>query len=148
MVTRAGPLDAFLNQRGKIEIDLLGFARTRFSSLKHLIDSFHQAVGIFEHQSIEIAPLWFLDFPALQSLQIEPNGCNWRLELMRDRIYEAVMLLIPTDFADQEAGVQIKSLDYCAKKYNSQEGLQFFLPVGDSPAKAYRDRSCRQQDAE
>ena len=61
---------------------------------------------------------------------------------MCDRVDEAVVLLVSTNFAYQEAGVQNEAGDHPAEKDNAQENFDVFLPIQNDPAEADTDR-CR-----
>src|SRR5438132_270778 len=88
------------------EIDFLPVAfvgqMARFASLQNLLDGAEQAIGIFEHDPIELTALRFIDRAGLQSLEIETNAGDWRFEFVRDGVEEAVLAFIATNFAHDE----------------------------------------------
>src|SRR5207245_4128904 len=81
------------------------FLVPRLPSLQNLFDSAEQAIGIVEHQAVELPALRLTHIAAFQGLQVKANGSNWRFQLVRDRIDKTIVLLVAADFAHQEAGV-------------------------------------------
>ena len=73
-----------------------------FARFQNLLNGVQQALGVEQHGLIELAPLFHVHFASLQSLEIEPDGCDGRLQFMCDRVDEAVVLFIAADFADQK----------------------------------------------
>src|ERR1700681_963718 len=73
------------------------FPVRRFARLQNLFDGVEEAVGIKQHQLVEVAPLFLAYFASLQGLQIKPDGGNRSFQFMRDGIDKAVMLLVAAD---------------------------------------------------
>jgi len=93
---------------------------TRF---QHLFDGVQQALGIEQHQLVELPPLRFSDFESLQSLKVEPDGRDRRLQFMRDCVDETVMLLVAANFTDKKNGIEDKAGDDSAKKNDARKTL-------------------------
>src|ERR1700716_1081324 len=74
------------------------FPVRRFARLQNLFDGVKKALGIQQHQLVEVAPLFLAYFAPLQGLQIKPDGGNRSFQFMRDGIDKAVMLLVAADF--------------------------------------------------
>src|SRR4051794_19722374 len=71
-----------------------------FSGSQNLLDCAEEAIGVVDHQAVKLATLSLIHLAALQSLQVKADGCNGRLQFVSDRIDEAVVLLVATNFAD------------------------------------------------
>ena len=79
---------------------------TRLSGSQHLLDSVQEPVAIGQHDVVKVFALRFIQFPRLQSFQVEADGSEWRLEFMSYSIDEGIVLLVATNFADEEGGVK------------------------------------------
>src|SRR6266436_6363634 len=107
-----------------------------------------QALGIEQHQLVELPPLRFSDFESLQSLQVEPDGRDRRLQFMGDRVDEAVMLLVAANFTDEENRIEDEAGDDGAKKNDAKKNFDALAPVEDDPSAANRKRHRRQAHAQ
>src|SRR5437868_695463 len=67
---------------------------TRLARLEHLLYCAQEAVRIFQHDAIKVPPFMVAQLAALQGLQVKPNGGDWGLELVRDGVQKAVLLLV------------------------------------------------------
>src|SRR5690348_6690931 len=95
-----------------------------------------QALGIEQHQLVELPPLRFSDLESLQSLNVEPDGSDRRLQFMGDRVDEAVMLLVAANFADEKNRIEDEAGDDGAKKNDAEKNFDALAPVEDDPAAA------------
>src|ERR1035438_5739466 len=148
----AGPrqFDALSHQRIEVhrralKETLLLRRRTRF---QHLFDGVQQALGVEEHQLVELAALRFFYFAPLQSLEIETDGGDGRLQFMGDGVDEAVMLLVAANFADQKDRIEDEAGYYGSEKNDAEKNFDALAPVEDDPAAADREGHRRQQNAE
>src|ERR1700693_2866596 len=107
-----------------------------------------QALGIEQHQLVELPPLRFSYLESLQSLKVEPDGRDRRLQFMGDRIDETVMLLVAANFADEKNRIEDEAGDDGAKKNDAEKNFDTFAPVEDDPAAADRKRHRRQANAQ
>ena len=57
-----------------------------------LLDGAEQAVAVVEHGAIELLALGLVDGPGLQGFQIQADGGDRGLQLVRDRVDEGVVL--------------------------------------------------------
>ena len=108
-------------------------AVTDFAGFEDLLDGAEQALGIFEHDAVEIAALRFVERAALQCFEIETNRRDRRFQLVGDRVEEAVLTFVALDFADDEDGVYDETRDDHAEENdaeNEQPGAAF---VEDDP---------------
>src|SRR5437763_7420897 len=103
MMPRAGDLDAFPDQSRKINFRLLAWPAFEacLPSFQHLLNRCEQAVAVQQHESVELAPLFFVQLAPLQGFQIEPDRSDGSFQLMRDRIDEAVVLFVAPDLPNQ-----------------------------------------------
>src|SRR6266496_3529553 len=143
MVADASTLNTLLDQLGKIHIDELPCASSHLAGPENLVHGLHQAVGIFQHQTIEPTSLSFAELPPFEGLQMKTDGSNRCLQFVSDSIDEAVVLFVASDFANQEAGIQDEASDNGAEEKDPQQDFNVLLPIKDDPAKSdtYRRRS-------
>jgi hypothetical protein len=76
---------------------------TRFQDLFHGVQ---QAVGIEQHELVELAPLRFFHLAPLQGFEVEADGGDRRLQFVGDGVDEAVVLLVAANFADQKNRIE------------------------------------------
>ena len=76
MVTLQGNSDAVGHQRGEFQQGavLVATALAQLASLQHLLNRRQQAVGIGQHDLVELLPLLLGDSAALQRLAVQPDG--------------------------------------------------------------------------
>ena len=121
---------------------------SRFSSLENLVHCPHQAIGIVQHQAIELVALGLIHVAALQGLEIKPDRSDGRFQFVSDRIDEAVMLLVAANFTDQETGVHDEPGNQQGEKNHAQKEQDAFAPVEDDPADVQSDRQQYQTHAQ
>ena len=107
-----------------------------------------QALGIEQHQLVELPPLRFSHLASLQSLKVQPDGRDRRLQFMGDRVDEAVVLLVAANFPDQKNRIEDQPHNDDEKKYGAEKKLQTFAPVQDDPTDVQYDRRCNQANAQ
>src|ERR1700724_2195356 len=107
-----------------------------------------QALGIEQHQLVELPPLRLSYLESLQSLKVEPDGRDRRLQFMGDRVDETVVLLVAANFTDEKNRVEYDAGDDGAKKNHAEKNLDALAPVEDDPAAADRERHRRQANAQ
>ena len=61
-----------------------------------------EAVGVGQHDGVELLAPALVDVPRLQRLQIQTHRCDRSLQLMRDRVDEDVVIFIALDLKDQK----------------------------------------------
>ena len=79
-----------------------------------------QAVGVGEHDSVEVLALGFGDVAALQGFEVEADGGDGGFELVGDGVEEGVLALVAADFADQEDGVENDAGDQQAEEDDAE----------------------------
>ena len=105
---------------------------------QHLLDGMQKAIGVEQHQLVELAALHFFNRKSLQGLQIKADGRNRRLQFVGDGVDEAVVLLVAANFADQKNRIEDEARNDGAKKNDAQKNLDALAPVEDDPAAANR----------
>src|SRR4030088_3554567 len=93
MVTRTGSVHTFAYQLAEIH---LGFVFSclfvaRPPGAQHLLYGLGEAIGIAQHELVELLSLRVGQFAPLQRLQVEADGSHRRLQLMSYGIDEAVV---------------------------------------------------------
>ena len=77
-----------------------------------LLDGAEQAVTVVEHGAIELLALGLLDGAGLQGFQVQADGGDRGLQLMRDRVDKRVVLGVAPNLAHQKGGVENYSGDH------------------------------------
>src|SRR6266481_4722209 len=149
MMTHPRQFHALAHERVEFHRQALrrAFLLRRLTRLQHLFDGMQQALGIEQHQLIELPPLRFSYLESLQSLEVEPDGRDRRLQFMGDRVDEAVMLLVAANFTDEENRIEDEAGDDGAKKNDAKKNFDALAPVEDDPSAANRKRHRRQAHA-
>ncbi len=88
------------------------------------------------------------DVTAAHGVQIQADGGDGCLQLVRNGIQEAVLLLVAAHFADQEDGIEDESDDQESKKRDADDQRGEAAPVENDPAKLERDGNADQADTE
>ena len=118
VVALEGDGDAVGDQRGEFEQGavLVAAAGAEFAGLEDLLDGAEQAVGVGEHDLVELLALGFGDVAALKGFEVEADGGDGSFELVGDGVEEGVLALVAADFADQEDGVEDDAGDEHARR--------------------------------
>src|SRR5207248_5512679 len=103
VMERAGSPQALLDHSAKIDGGHVELAAggADASGTQNLLDSREQPFAIVQHDAIELFALGFLYFARLQRLEVEPDGGDGSLQLVRHRVDKSIMLLISSNFPDQ-----------------------------------------------
>ena len=88
------------------QVQLPAAAGSDASGAQHLLDRCKQTVAILHHGAIELPAFDVVHGPGLQRFQVEANGRDRRLQLVRDGVNEGVVLFVAPDLADQKRGVE------------------------------------------
>src|SRR5262249_39669486 len=114
------------------------------SGLQNLLDGAQQPGGIHQHYGVEFLPLGLIDFPCLQRLQVEPDRCDWSLQLVRNCIDKTVVLFVSAYFPDEEDCVQHDADDDRHEEDDAEDQLRNLTPVENNPPDVERDCECDQ----
>ena len=119
-----------------------------FAGLQHLLDGSEQAVGILEHELVELLALALVHFPALQRFEVQANGGDGRFQFVGDCVDEAVVLLVAADFAHEEACIQDQPKNDGGEEKYAEEKQDVFAPVENDPADIQRQSERDQANAQ
>ena len=93
-----------------LEVDegavLLAVALAEFSGFEDLLDGGEEAVGVGEHDVVELLSLFFGGCAALEGFEVEADAGDGGFELVGDGVEEGVLTLVAADLADQKDGVE------------------------------------------
>src|ERR1700689_3160222 len=94
-----GDSDAVGDERGKFEQSavLMTAAGAELAGLEDLLDGAEKAVGVGEHDFVELLALSFGDFATLEGFEIEADGGDGGFELVGDGVEEGVLALVAAD---------------------------------------------------
>src|ERR1700693_5864721 len=150
MMTGEGKVYAFLNQVFEIDGHAVApaFLLPCVSGFQNLLDRAQQPISIVEHAAVKLAALSFINFSMLQSLQVKPDGSDRRLEFVRDRVDETIVLLVATNLAQQKNSVKHQAGTDGAEENHTQKNFDPLAPVEDDPAKTNGHRHARQANAQ
>ena len=150
VMPRARRVDAFLDQPAEIdrgamfELALL----PRHARAQHLFDGVLQAIGVLQHDAIELLALRVADLARLQRLEVKANRRDRRLQLVGDRVEEAVLLFGDAHLADQEHRVDDEARDDQAEGGDAEQERRQAPPVDQDPADVEGNGCGDEDDAE
>ena len=104
------------------------------SRAQDLLDGALQALGVLDHDRVELLPLRLVDAAALERLEIQAYGGDRGLQLVGDGVDERVVLFVPPDFAHKEDRVQHHARDDERENQDAEDQQPGFAPVDDDPA--------------
>ena len=150
VVALQGDGDAVGDQRVEFEQGamLVATAGAQFAGLEHLLDGGEQAVGVGQHDLVELLALGFGDLVALQGFEVEPDRGDGSFELVGDGVEEGVLALVAADLADQEDGVEDDSGDQQAEENDAHDEQDDAALVEDDPADVEDDGGAEREYAE
>jgi hypothetical protein len=125
----------------------LAMPLAKFAGLQDLLDGAQQAVGVGEHDLVELLALSLFDGAALQGFEIEADACDGGLQLVGDGVEEGVLALVAADLADEEDGVEDDARDQQSEEDEAENGKGDGALVKDDPG-ALRDGEADEKDAE
>jgi len=117
----------------------LTFSISGLTRAQDLFNRAEEAVGIIENYLVELLSLLFADFPSLECLQEESDRRDGRLQLMRDGVDEAIVLLVPSDLTNNEDGIEDKAGDDQAEENDTEDKQRDLTPVEKDPADVQRN---------
>jgi hypothetical protein len=150
VVALEGDGDAVGDQRSEFDEGAVGVAAalTELACFEHLLHGGKEAVGIGEHDLVELLPLGFGEFAALQGFEIEADGGDGGLEFVGDGVEEGVLALVAPHFTDQEDGVENNAGGEQGEDDNAQNQDRSLSLVQDDPAELERDGGAEREYAE
>src|ERR1700733_4029636 len=121
---------------------------TEFARFQHLLHGCHQAVGVLAHHGEERLLLLGRDIAPAHGVEVETDGGDGRLQLVRHSVDEAVLLLVAAHFAHQKDGVEDESYDQQGEEGDAYDERRDTPPVEDQPAELQGNGDAHQADAE
>jgi hypothetical protein len=118
------------------------------SGLEDLLDGGEEAVGVCEHDGIELLALGLVDGAALEGFEIETDAGDGGFELVGDRIEEGVLTLVAADLADQEDGVEDDAGDEDGEENDADDEDGDALLVVDDVGDVEGDSDADEEDAQ
>ena len=97
---------------------------------------------------IELTTLRFGNIALLQRFKVKADGGDRGLQLVRDGVEKAVLLLVAADFAHQEDGVQDDAGDDESEEQDAQDEGNDFAPVEHDPTDIEHQRYNGDEHAE
>ena len=104
------------------------------ASLEDLLDGGQQAVGVREHDAVELLPAGLLDGPPLQRFKIQADAGDGCLEFVGYGVQEGVLALVTSYLAYEEDGVEDYSSDQHAEEDYADYGERDGAFVQQNPA--------------
>ena len=151
VMPRARGVDAFLDEprrdRPARDVRARCFCRAD-AGAQHLLDGVLQAIGILQHDAIELLALRVADLARLQRLEVQADRRDRRLQLVRDRVEEAVLLFGDAHFADQEHRVDDEARDDQGEGDDAEHERRDAPPVHQDPADVEGNGCGDENDAE
>ena len=150
MMAGAGGLHAIAHELAEVDDGLLlpGFFVSGAPGAQHLFDGLGEAVGVAEHEAVELLLLRFGDIAALQSFEVQTDRGDRRFQFMGNGVDEAIVLLAAAQLTDKEAGVDDHTGDDKREEDDAEKQQDAFAPVEDDPADVEGDGKRKQADAE
>ena len=127
---------------------ILTAAGAQFASLEDHLYGGEEAVGVGEHDLVEVLALGFRDVAALERFEVEADGGDGSLELVGDGVEERVLALVAADLADQEDGVEDDSGDEQAEQDNADDEQGEAAFVEDDPGDVEGDEAADEEGSE
>ncbi len=152
MVAQEGDADALADEL--LEIDegavLLAVALAELASLEDLLDGAEEAVGVGEHDAVELLALGLVDGTALEGFEVEADGGDGGFELVGDGVEKGVLALVAADLAKKEDGDEDDAGDEDGEEDDAEDERGDAALVGgdDDPADIEGDGDADEQDAE
>src|SRR5580698_4292446 len=131
-----------------LQADLVTRPLAHFTRLEHLFHRGQEPVSIGEHDVVELLPLGFRQFVALQGFQIQADGGDGGLEFVGDGIEEAIVALVPLDLTHQKNGVKDEAGNEQQKEGNTNDQQDQAAPVDDDPGDVEGNRQSHQASAQ
>src|SRR5689334_22002150 len=149
MMAGAGEFDTVADQCRQVKLSTRPeLFMSGLAGFEHLLDGAQQAIGVVDHEAVEIRALGFVHLAALQSLQVETDGSDGGFKFVSDGVDETVMLLVAADFTNQEAGVQDDAGGDGGEENEGQKNLNIGAPVQNNPSATDSDGDPGQDDAQ
>jgi hypothetical protein len=116
--------------------------------VQDLLDGAQQTVAVGEHDVVELCAARRVHLARLEGFEVEADGGDGRLQLVRDGVDEGVVLLVAAYLADEEGGVEDEAGDDDGEEDDAEDEQRDLSPVEQNPADVEREREDDEADAE
>ncbi len=123
-------------------------AGAELAGFEDLLDGGEEAVGVGEHDVVELAALGFGEVAGLQGLEVEADGGDGGFEFVGDGVEEGVLALVAAELADEEDGVEDDAGDEYSEEDEADDEQGEAALVEDDPGDVEGDQAADEQDAE
>ncbi len=138
--------DAVGDEWGEFEqYTILIASCAEFARFEDLLDGAEETVRVGEHDLVELLPLSFGNFSALEGFEVEADRSDRSLELVSDSVEEGILALIAADFADQEDSVEDDTRGEQGEEDHAKNDGGDASLVKDDPGDVIRDEATDEQ---
>jgi len=127
---------------------LLAVTLAELAGFEDLLDGGEEAVGVGEHDLVELLTLGLVDGAALEGFEVEADAGDGSFELVGDGVEEGVLPLVAADLPDEEDGVENDAGDECGEEDDAEDGQGEGALVEDDPADVEGDGEPDREGAE
>lgn len=126
----------------------LALALAELAGFEHLLDGGEEAVGVGEHDLVELLSLLFGGGAALEGFEVEAGAGDGGFELVGDGVEEGVLALVAADLADEEDSVEGDAGDEESEEDDAEDGEDDGALVEEDPADVEGDETADEERAE
>jgi hypothetical protein len=127
---------------------LLAVTLTELAGLEDLLDGGEEAVGVGEHDLVELLSLRLFDGAALEGFEVEADASDGSFELVGDGVEEGVLPLVAADLSDEEDGVEDDACDEGGEEDDAEDDEGEVSLVADDPVDIEGDETADEEGAE
>jgi hypothetical protein len=126
---------------------LLAVALAELAGLEDLLDGGEEAVGVGEHDFVELLALRLFDRTALEGFEVEADAGDGSFELVGDGVEEGVLTLVAANLSDEEDGVENDASDEAGEEDDAQDGEGEVSLVANDPIDVEGDETTDEERA-
>jgi hypothetical protein len=135
-----------------VEVDegaiLLAVTLTELTGFENLLDGGEEAVGVGEHDLVELLPLRFFDRAALEGFEVEADAGDGGFEFVGDGVEEGVLTLVAADLADEEDCVENDAGYESGEQDDAEDDKSDVASVENDPGYVEGNETADKQSAE
>jgi hypothetical protein len=150
VVALEGDVDAVGDEGGEFEegAGVAAAADAELASFEDLLDGGEEAVGVGEHDVVELLALVGGEVAGLEGLEVEADGGDGGFELVGNGVEEGVLALVAAELADEEDGVEDDAGDEDTEE-DEAEDKQGDTALGEEdPGDVEGDEAADEQNAQ
>jgi hypothetical protein len=150
MVALEGDGDAVAEEGFEVDEGavLQAMALAELTGFEDLLDGGEKAVGVGEHDLVELLALGFVDGAALEGFEVETNAGDGGFELVGHGVEEGVLTFVAADLSNEEDGVEDDTGDEGSEEDDTKDGQGEGAFVEDDPADVEGDGEANGESAE